>query len=209
MLCIVFLAENIFFESQTNKHKTYSRIKSFCRRAAKLGLLEQRTSLFVAMECLSLRPANFSSNRNMALHARSLGPRWDTISNLNVASAQEWDFTAQMLWWFCAVAHLGGNTAVVYAYGNFAILIQSETFSSTPYPIHIRKYEIMDSDIQIRNRSINFTLSNIIGIVYFASRGKNCGYFASCQTKVVEVATWQVGYDTQKTRAKVWDWGKC
>jgi len=25
---------------------------------------------------------------------------------LNVASAQEWDFTAQMLWWFCAVAHL-------------------------------------------------------------------------------------------------------
>jgi len=79
--------------------------------------------------------------------------------------------------------------------------------SSTPYPIHIRKYKIMDSDIQIRNRSINCTLANIIGIVYCASRGKNCGYFASCQTKVVEVVTWQVCYDTQKTRAKVWDWG--
>jgi len=63
--------------------------------------------------------------------------------------------------------------------------------------------------IQIRNRSINCTLANIIGIVYFASRGKNCGYFASCQTKVVEVVTWQVGYDTQKTRARVWDRGKC
>jgi len=29
---------------------------------------------------------------------------------LNVASAQEWDFTAQMLWWFCAAANLKGNT---------------------------------------------------------------------------------------------------
>jgi len=28
----------------------------------------------------------------------------------NVVCAQEWDFTAQMLWWFCAVAHLRGNT---------------------------------------------------------------------------------------------------
>jgi len=28
----------------------------------------------------------------------------------NVARAREWDFTAQMLWWFCAVAHLPGNT---------------------------------------------------------------------------------------------------
>jgi len=37
---------------------------------------------------------------------------------------------------------------VVYGYGNFAILIQSETLSSTPYPIHIRKYKIMDCDIQ-------------------------------------------------------------
>ena len=33
----------------------------------KLGLLEKRTSLFIAMEFLSLRPANFSSNRNVAM----------------------------------------------------------------------------------------------------------------------------------------------
>jgi len=24
----------------------------------------------------------------------------------NAASAKEWDFTAQILWWFCAFAHL-------------------------------------------------------------------------------------------------------
>jgi len=28
----------------------------------------------------------------------------------NVASAREWDFTTQMVWWHCAVAHLRGNT---------------------------------------------------------------------------------------------------
>ena len=33
----------------------------------KLGLLEKWTSLFIAMEFLSLRPANFSSNRNVAM----------------------------------------------------------------------------------------------------------------------------------------------
>jgi len=37
--------------------------------------------------------------------------------------------------------------------GNFAILIQSETFSSTPYPIHIRNNEIMDSDIQSKSEA--------------------------------------------------------
>ena len=41
----------------------------------KLGLLEQQMSLSIAMEFLSLRPANFSSNRNAVLHSRSLGPR--------------------------------------------------------------------------------------------------------------------------------------
>ena len=40
----------------------------------KLGLLKQQTSLSFAMEFLSLRPATFSSNRNVALRARSLGP---------------------------------------------------------------------------------------------------------------------------------------
>jgi len=28
----------------------------------------------------------------------------------NVASAREWDSIAQMVWWYCAIAHLGGNT---------------------------------------------------------------------------------------------------
>jgi len=42
----------------------------------KLGLLEQQTCLLIAMEFLSLRPANFSSNRNVALHPRNLGPPW-------------------------------------------------------------------------------------------------------------------------------------
>ena len=45
-----------------------------------LGLLEQQTSLPIAMEFLPLRPANFSSNRNVALHARSLGPPWSKWS---------------------------------------------------------------------------------------------------------------------------------
>jgi len=37
---------------------------------------------------------------------------------------------------------------LVYGYGNCAILIQSETFSWTPCPNHIRKVKITDSDIQ-------------------------------------------------------------
>jgi len=44
-------------------------------------------------------------------------------------------------------------TAVVYGYENFAILFQSENFSSTPYPIHIRQYKIMDSDIQSKSET--------------------------------------------------------
>jgi len=42
----------------------------------RLGLLEHQTSLLIAVEFLSLRPANFSSNRNVALHACSLGLTW-------------------------------------------------------------------------------------------------------------------------------------
>ena len=49
-----------------------------------LGLLEQQTSLRIAMEFLSLRPANFSSSRNVALHARSLGPPWPIITTATV-----------------------------------------------------------------------------------------------------------------------------
>jgi len=41
-----------------------------------VGLLEQQASLLIAMEFLSLRPAIFSSNRNVALRARSHGPPW-------------------------------------------------------------------------------------------------------------------------------------
>jgi len=37
--------------------------------------------------------------------------------------------------------------ATVYRYGNFTILIQSETFSTSQYPIHIQKVKIMASDI--------------------------------------------------------------
>jgi len=44
----------------------------------------------------------------------------------------------------------------------------------------------MDSDIQSKSE----TAQSIA--VYFASWGKICGYFASCQTKVVKVVTWQV-----------------
>jgi len=40
----------------------------------RLSLLEQQTSLLIAVEFLSLRPANFFSNRNVALHARNLEP---------------------------------------------------------------------------------------------------------------------------------------
>jgi len=32
---------------------------------------------------------------------------------LNVASVRESDFTAQMIWWYCAVAHLRGNIGLV------------------------------------------------------------------------------------------------
>jgi len=38
-------------------------------------------------------------------------------------------------------------------YGNFAILIQSDTFSSTPYPIHIWKFKIVHSDIRTKSET--------------------------------------------------------
>jgi len=49
-----------------------------------LGLLEQQTSLIIAMEFLFLQPANFSSNRNVSLHACSLGPPWTRQSSIRV-----------------------------------------------------------------------------------------------------------------------------
>jgi len=40
----------------------------------KFGLLEQQDSL--AIEFFSLQPTNIPSNRNVALHACSIGPPW-------------------------------------------------------------------------------------------------------------------------------------
>jgi len=48
------------------------RIKIALGVQQKLGLLEQQTSFLIAMKFLSLRPANFSSNRSVALHAAVL-----------------------------------------------------------------------------------------------------------------------------------------
>jgi len=69
----------------------------------KLGILEQQTCLFIAMEFLSLRPTNFSSSRNLALHARSLGPPWSTWlwncmrTDTNMCSVQ--NFYREHCWW--------------------------------------------------------------------------------------------------------------
>ena len=75
----LFLAENLHFGSQTMKQKNFkvkinleSNIAFGVQQT--LGLLEQQTSLLIAMKFLSLQPANFSSNPNVTLHARSLGP---------------------------------------------------------------------------------------------------------------------------------------
>jgi len=74
VLCIFLLAENIYFESQTNRTFTnYLESKIALGVQQKLGLLEQQMSLLAPMEFLFLRPANLSSNRNAALHACSLG----------------------------------------------------------------------------------------------------------------------------------------
>jgi len=45
-----------------------------------------------------------------------LAESYETINHYhyyiwNVTSAREWDFTGQMVWWHCAFAQLGGNTA--------------------------------------------------------------------------------------------------
>jgi len=45
---------------------------------------------------------------------------------------------------------------------------------------------------QIRNYSLNCTLANILGSVYFASWGKSCGYFAFSQRRFSEWVTSKV-----------------
>ena len=57
-----------------------------------LGLLEQQTSLLIAMEFLCLRPANFFSNCNVALHTRSLGPPWFKIKIEKIPIIPVWNF---------------------------------------------------------------------------------------------------------------------
>ena len=69
--------------------------------------------------------------------------------------------------------------SVVHGYGNFAVLIQYETFSWIPYPIHIRKFKNygLRCPIQIWNRSLIYALAkhSLLGSVYFASWGKSMG----------------------------------
>jgi len=71
-----FLAENLYFESQTNKKlKNYPKIQNCVRRAAKITSTRTASQSLIAMG-FSLLPANFPSNRNVALHACSL---WTTL----------------------------------------------------------------------------------------------------------------------------------
>ena len=41
----------------------------------------------------------------------------------NVASARESDFTAQMIWWYCAVAHVIGNIGLSFACSQTGLLV--------------------------------------------------------------------------------------
>jgi len=45
----------------------------------------------------------------------------------NVASVRESDFTALMIWWYCAVAHLRGNIGLV-----LALLVVKQNFLQLP-----------------------------------------------------------------------------
>jgi len=56
---------------------------------------------------------------------------------------------------------------------------------SKPYPKSINYG--LGYPIRIQNRSLSCTLAYKFGSVYFASGGKSCGYFAFCQTRLVEV----------------------
>jgi len=73
MYAMFVICESAFFESQTNKQIENLKISLESKIASgvqqKLGLLEEQTSLSIAME-FSLRPANFSLNRTVALHTR-------------------------------------------------------------------------------------------------------------------------------------------
>jgi len=70
----LFLAKNLYFESQTNrKLKIYLRIKNCLARAGKMRSIITTSQSLIAME-FSFRPAHFPINRSVALHAYNLGP---------------------------------------------------------------------------------------------------------------------------------------
>jgi len=77
-LCTFFLTENLY---ETENFEVKITLESNIALGVQqtLGLLEQQTSLRIAMEFLSLRPANISANRNVALHARNLGPPCSSV----------------------------------------------------------------------------------------------------------------------------------
>jgi len=61
---------------QRESLKITLEIKNCVRRAEKIRSIRTANESFNWMELLSLQPTNVSSNRNAALHARSLGPPW-------------------------------------------------------------------------------------------------------------------------------------
>jgi len=63
------------------------------------------------MEFLSLRPANFSLNRNVALHARSLGPPWPKLFGvMRVQPLRRANVSCKVLLFVLVVFHLCINT---------------------------------------------------------------------------------------------------
>jgi len=82
--CVSFFYQKISILSrkQTENLKITLESKIALGVQQNLGLLEQQTSFLTTMEFLFLRPANFSSNRNAALHACSLRPPCTSIIKL-------------------------------------------------------------------------------------------------------------------------------
>ena len=80
---------------------------------------------------------------------------------------------------------------VVYGYGNFAILIQSETFSWTPYPIHVLWTPISNPNPKPLTH-LNISLH--IPLFLFCLMRQNLWYFAFCQMRLAEVVMWQGRY---------------
>ena len=84
MCCVSFFDQKIpiLSRKQTENLKITLESKIALGVQQNLGLLEQKTSLLTTMDFLFLRPANFSSNHNAALHACSLGPPCTSIIKL-------------------------------------------------------------------------------------------------------------------------------